>query len=363
MENRRSGFRRFGVGMAIYALVFLLIGAGGLYVFWQYLACYENSRPKLAVNAYMDALTPERICQESGEVIDRIDHNLESREACRAFLLSQLDGKLSYAKKSGECTDSRQVYTVRCGSQPVGQFSIVTTQPDRFGFTPWRLEEDAYDLSYLIGEPESLTVPDALEVWVNGTALDSGYITQDNIPYKELEGYAQEYDLPHQVTYTYGPFLGEPEVSIRDGAGQEVALTDETDRSPYFHNCTEEEGLELDAVTRRFIDRYVTFTGSANRASMANFYSLKTCVVPGGDLEDRMVNALDGLQYAQSYGDQLASLTTHHQVRLAEGRYLCDVSYELDTTGHNGTVRTQTNMQLVFVRAGAELLVERLTTY
>lgn len=362
-EKKRRGFRLFALGMAVYAAAFLLITAGGLYLFWQYIESFENSRAKHTVNAYMQALSAEHICDLSRDVIDSIDHNLESEQECRAFLVSELGMDFTCAKRNAECTDRRQVYSVRCGGQPVGQFSITTTQADRFGFTPWVLEDEAYDLSYMIGQAESITVPDVLCVCVNGKTLDSSYITEDQVPYEALECYAEAYELPHQVTYSYGPFLGELGVSVQDAEGNEVDLTEETDRSPYFHNCTPEETEELDAVTERFIRRYVAFTGCANRASMDNYYNLMRCMVPDSDFTDRMVNALDGLQYAQSKGDDIASLTTHHQVRLEEGRYVCDVSYELDTTGHNGVVRTQTNAKLMLVRSGSELLVETMEIY
>lgn len=362
-EKKRRGFRRFALGMAVYAGAFLLITAGGLYVFWQYIEGFENSRAKHAVNAYMEALSAGHICELSRDVIDSIDHNLESEQECRAFLMSELSTDFTCAKRNAECTDRRQVYTVRCGSQTIGQFSITTTQADRFGFTPWQLEDESYDLSYLIGQAESITVPDVLCVCVNGKTLDSSYITEDQVPYEALECYAKDYELPHQVKYAYGPFLGEVEVSVLDAQGNEVDLTEETDFSPYFQNCTPEESEELDAITERFIRRYVAFTGCANRASMDNYYNLMRCVVPDSDFTDRMVNALDGLQYAQSRGDYIASITTHHQVRLEEGRYVCDVSYELDTTGHNGVVRTQTNAKLMLVRSGSELLVETMAIY
>lgn len=362
-EQKSRKIKRLALAMGIYAAVFLLIVAGGLYLFWQYIESFENSRPKHTVQAYMDALSAQHICDLSRETVDRIDHNLESPQDCRAFLLSQLGEEFTCSKKGADCTASRQVYTLRSGSQKIGQFSITPAQIDRFGFTPWQLEAESFDLSYLIGEPASITVPDVLHVCVNGKPLDSSYITEDQIPYEALAIYADEYALPHQVTYSYGPFLGKLDVTLQDAEGNEVILTEETDLSPFFHNCTPEESEELYAVTERFIQRYVAFTGSANRASMANYYNLMACVVPNSDFTDRMVNALDGLQYAQSRGDDIASITTHHQVRLEEGRYLSDVSYELDTTGHNGVVRTQTNAKLMFVRTGSELLLETLTVY
>lgn len=361
--KKQHGFGHFVIGMVVYAVIFLAITAGGLYVFWQYMASFENSRPKLAVNAYMDALTAEHICDLSGEVIDSIDHNLESEEECRAYMLSELSDAFTCAKKSAECTEDRQVYMVRCGSETVGQFSIVMTDEDRFGFRPWKLEEDSFDLSYMIGQSAEVTVPDQLSVVVNGKKLDASYVTEDNIPYEELEEYAKDYKLPHRMTYSYGPFLGDLEMQVQDQSGREVVLTEETDYSQYFHNCSEEESQQLNELTEKFVRRYIAFTGCANRARIDNYNNLMYCVVPNSDLADRLLNAIAGLRYAQSKGDKVASITAHHQIRLEEGRYLCDVTYEVDTTGYNGVVRTTTNAKLMFVQTGSELLVEALIIY
>ena len=60
-QAQRSKPHSFLVGLLIYALVFLVVAGIGLVLLWNYIDAYEQSRPKLAIDAYMDALTVEHI--------------------------------------------------------------------------------------------------------------------------------------------------------------------------------------------------------------------------------------------------------------------------------------------------------------
>mgnify|MGYP007111732014 CR=1 FL=1 len=59
MSKIRKGASKFAIAMIIYAFVFLLLAGAGLSFFWDYMVAYEASRPKIAINAYMQGLTEE----------------------------------------------------------------------------------------------------------------------------------------------------------------------------------------------------------------------------------------------------------------------------------------------------------------
>ena len=86
MSEKRSK-RRFILGMVLYALIFMAIAAGGLYLLWQYMDAYEYSRPDSAMDRYMETLDEEHIKKLSADFISaEIDPNIPSRgeaEACR----------------------------------------------------------------------------------------------------------------------------------------------------------------------------------------------------------------------------------------------------------------------------------------
>ena len=365
MHNvKKTGNSRFFMGMLIYAVVFLAVLAAGLAIFWDYMKAYENSRPLVTVNDYMQNLTEEHICDLARDFIGQIDQNIQTQAQSRAYIMDAIDG-VTYAKKTKECTEKRQVFVLRTGTTVIGEFSIVAEEDGKYGFTPWHLEQESIDLSglNLFGAPCQVTVPSDHTVTVNGYVLNDAYITDDKIPYEPIADYYENYDLPHRVTYSVSPVFGEMDVVITDPAGNQVTFGDNTDWTPYFHNCTKEERAALDVFTENFVGQYVAFTGSNRNSRYVYYNRLKIHVVQDSDFARRLWEAIEGLEFGQSMSDKIVSITTHHQVRLEEGRYLCDITYEVDTTGNKGVVRTAINAKLMVIQTEDGLKVEAMSVY
>lgn len=363
-ENKRIGMSRFLMGMLVYALVFLAVLAAGLAIFWDYMKAYENSRPMVPVKEYMQSLTEERICDLGLDYIRQIDQNIQTEEQSRAIVMDAID-RVTYAKKAKASTETRQVFVLRTGGTVIGEFSIVAAGEGKYGFTPWCLEQESIDLSglNLLGEACQITVPSDHTVKVNGYTLDGSYVTEDKVPYDQIAEYYDDYELPYRLTYSVGPILGEIDVVITDPAGNQVTFDEHTDWTPYFNNCTEAEVSALDAFSEDFVARYVAFTGSNRNSRYVYYNRLLSCVVKDSDFANRLWEAIEGLEFGQSMGDKIVSIVTHHRIRLAEGRYLCDLTYEVDTTGGKGVVRTAINAKLIVVQTEAGLKVEAMTVY
>lgn len=363
-HKEKRPVNRFALGMVIYAAVFLLMLNFGLLKFWDYMDAYESSRPKQAVQAYMETLTPDRVADLSADLIDQVDHNIQTEAQCRQYIKDAV-GKITYAKKSTESTDTRQVFVVRSGSAVIGEFSIKALNPDKYGFTCWELEDESIDVRVLdlFGEPCSVTVPQDHTVAVNGYTLDSTYVTDAKIPYEPVAEFYDDYDLPYRVSYAVTPIMGQMDVVITDPEGNVVTFDESTDWTPYFHNCTEEEIKALDEFSKIFVERYVAFTGSRKTNRYANFNKLKSHIDADSELIARLRDAIEGLEFGQSQGDKVASLVANHQVRLDKTHYLCDITYEVDTTGRKGVVRTTTNAKLVVVQTDKGLKVKSMNIY
>lgn len=362
--NKNRKISRFALGMVIYALVFLTIAAAGLAFLWDYIEAYENSRPKIAINAYMENLTEAHICDLSQNLIDQVDHNIQTEEQCRTYILDAIDD-INYAKKSKECTDSRQVFVLRTGTTVIGEFSIVAHDEGKYGFKPWRFEQESFDVSTLnlFGSEYQTIVPFDHTVTVNGFALTDDYVTDEKIPYEEIEEFYDDYELPYRVAYSVAPIMGEMDVVITDPAGKEVTFDETTDWTTYFHNCTPEEAAELDEFTEKYVDLYVTFTGSRRSTRYTNHKRLMSLVVDGTDFAQRLFDAIEGLEFGQSQTNKIVSVTPNHQVRLEDGKYMCDFSYVVDVTGYNGVVRDYTDARIIVVRTDSGLKVESMNIY
>ena len=368
-KNQKKG-RGFAVFMVIYAVLALVGIYFGLRWFWGFMEAYEASRPHIPIDAYMESMSPEKVVDASTELMAQTDSNIQSPEAVRQYLLDSLTEPITYARKASDCTETRQVYVLRSGKQVIGSFAIVSGPEDVYGFNPWTLESESFDLGYLMGtEKLTVTVPEGLgiRVSVNGVVLDESYIVNtESSEFELLEDFYDKYDLPMftLVTYEAGPFLGElPELTVIDSQGNPFTYDDSFDPNSMIELKDAGQAAVLEDFIREFLDAYVIFAGCANDFRYANYGQVIQYVVPGSNLAKRMQEALDGLQYAQSNGDEVDSVVFHHMVELAPETYMCDVTYYVNTVGREGVVQTTTNVKMVLVRVDGKLLVETMIGY
>jgi len=351
----------FGWGMLIYAVVFLAATFFGLKWLWTFMEAYEASRPMNVLNTYMDTVTEEKILQECQELIDSVDHNIQSRESCEAVIRDAVSGGIGYARKTSECTETKQVYVLRAKGKVIGQFAMEVQSEDDFGFTKWALTEESYDLSFLMGTSVSAVAPDFYTVFVNGVALDDRYIVGDPVCYEPLEDFYEDYDLPTIVSYEAGPFLGQFDMVVTNPAGEVV--TEDPDPAVLDDNCTAEEITELKAFIDKFLKKYVDYMGSSNNQADLNYQNLMVYIVKDSEFADRMYGALYGQRATQSRGDTITEVNNHFYFKVDEGKYLCDVTYLVETIGKKGSVTTTNNVRILIVEQDGKLLVQSVRNY
>lgn len=349
--------------LLLYALIFSGVAYFGLKDFWNYIDAYEQSRSYHAVDAYMEKLTPDYVCEKSEELISQIDHHVQSEASCRQVIKDALSEGFTYFKKSSESTDEKIVYVLRSGKKVIGRFEIGQRGDAVHGFTPWEVISDSFDMSFLLADSISVTVPHNSFVYVNGNLLTQDYITEDNIPYTDIQEFYKDYSLPYMVTYEAGPFLTEATLSIKDTAGQELVLDENTDMNQFVDNCTGEEVQDLQTVVEGFVGSYVDFTSAKNNDSYGNFLKLSQYMVPNGALSSRMYNALDGLFWVSDRGAKVAGIDIHHFVNLGQDRYMCDVTYRVDTRTFSGEVQTTSNVKIIFLKTEDGLKAESMASY
>ena len=358
-KNRWLGFTIF---MLLYTLVFLGASAYGLDFLWGDMDAYEKARPHHALDAYMARLDADYVCSRSGDLIAGIDHNIQSEEECRQVIRDALSGGITCAKKVSECTDTKLVYVLRSGGKVIGEMEMTPQGETVHGYTPWAVAGDRFDMSFLTTGTVSATAPSDYPVYVNGKLLSEAYITQTGIQYPELADYYEKYTPPYMVSYEAGPCLGQIAIQVKDPQGNDVVIDENTDLSPFYENCTEEELTDLMDFLNAYIDRYVIFTStSSNR--QANYKNLVAYMVPDSTLAKRMSKALDGLQYANPYPDKLVSVTVNRCVNLGTGHYLCDITYLADVHGRQGVVSTTNNVKVIVLQTQDGLKAESMLSY
>lgn len=365
MNKRKNGIfsRPFLIGLIIYIVLFFLIAGVGLAVLWDFLGAYENSRPQTALDNYMEHLTVDHLFGLSQNYMPDFDQNLQNEAACREIIRNQLSDKFTYAKNVSKSTDGQWIYALRCGSKIVGEITLTHEEKSRYGFSDWKVSKETADFSWVKGEKQTITVPSEFSVSVNGILLDETYVTKDNVPYPEMKEFYKDYHLPHLTTYEVGPLLGEVDFEVKDRTGAAVVLGDSADLSEFLNNCTDEERNSLEQFLDTYIKLFVTYGGSNKNNVAANFNKLAQYMVKNGELANRFRSALSNYEYAQNKGNTVASMTINRMVNIGEDRYLCDVTYLVDTNGKNGVVRTTNNVKIIVVKQGGKLLAEAMTGY
>ena len=86
------------------------------------------------------------------------------------------------------------------------------------GFTPWAVDSDSFDFSYL---------------------LTAHYLTEAGIPYSNPEEYYDAYSLPTILSYTAGPYLGAITLEVTDTEGNPVQINGETGQNIFLDNCSQ----------------------------------------------------------------------------------------------------------------------------
>lgn len=355
--------RKFVGGLVIYAVVFLVVAGIGLGVFWKFIDAYEQSRPKNTLKAYMDQLTVDQMCDDSDVLYNSIDQNLQSREQFNQVIRDAVTEKLSYAKKSSESSEFRQVYVVRCGKDPIGKFTIEAGDEDTFGFRIWEVTEHSFDFTHLIGQSVSITVPSEYQVRVNGNPLDETYVTESEIPYSALEEFYEDYELPTMVTYTAENFLGDVVLEVVDVDGNPVEITAETDMNGLLPECSQEQLTQVEAFADQFVQLWMNFSGSRKGNATRNYYELKKILSSDGVLAERLRSAVEGLAFGQTNGIKVQDVLVNRCVPLDDGVIMCDMTYLVRTTGKKGPVDTSSNMKLILVTEEGAYKVKSMERY
>lgn len=362
MSKHRKHNLIFAICLMVYAVAFLIATAFGLDFLWGYMDAYERSRPNHAVDSYMDSLTAEYICDRAAEVFTKVDPLLQTEAECRQVMTDALSGKLTCVKNLGESTEDKTVYLVRCGSRIIGRFTIAPTEEIDHGYFRWSVISDSFDLSYLLTPGKTVTVPDYFTVNCNGVTLGDAHVAERDIQFSVLTHFYEDYRLPTLVTYQTGTTLGSVSVEILDASGNAVTVSEDTDYNKLLPSCSEETLAEVTKAVNGFVQKYVDFTSCTNDDIYGNYNRLVQHIVPGTGLAQRMKDAIAGLKWVTDRHAKVAEVRIDHCVDIGGGKFLCDVTYFVDTSNITGNVRAESHIQLVITETAKGLMAETMLT-
>lgn len=362
MAKRKRSNLIFTVCLLAYAVIFLIFTAIGLQHLWDYMEAYERSRPKHCIDSYMEQLTPEYICDRSSDLFSQVDASLQTEADCRRVIAEFLSGGVSCVKNLSASSDDMLVYHLTCGTTRIGEVTLVPAGEAVYGLSPWTVSGDSFDLSFLLTPGITITVPSDYPVYVNGILLSDVHAAESGIHYPLLEEFYDSYSLPTLVTYRTGTSLGPVTVSVTDPEGSAVSISGDTDWDSLLSGCPGDEAEQLRQITDAFIRDYVDFTSCTNNDTYTNYERLAEHMVPGGALAKRMYNAINGLYWVTDRGAQITAIDITACVSLGDGRYLCDVTYRVNTRDHSGSVQAESRVKIIFAETQSGLKAESMVS-
>ena len=351
-KKKKSGLFYF-----LFLLVYILIVLGVIAFFmtkvWGFAEEFEAARPAHTMDAYVEDLNQNLWNDQVAQTIADMPHEVQSDEECAQVVKNMLSAGISYARTTGSGDNSIN-YALRCGDKVIGKVTLIEdsslADQVKYDMLPWIVSSEEFDFTGLYSSVE-VTVPKSYTVMLNGIALGSEYIIEDDIQFDLLKDYYSSYPkLPVMVTYRFEHIIGELEPVILDDHGNEVLLDESRGQEQFLNNCSDAELAKLTDFTERFAERYQSYNaGIGDDPATVYVNRLAGYIMPGSDLEFRMKAAQDGLGWAHTNSINIEYTILNSAVSFGEGVYLCDYSSAFTTKGINGTQDFENNIKMIVI--------------
>ena len=355
-KNRRKS--RFGLGLLIYVLVFALLAAVALAFFRQYLVAYEESRVTTAVQNYLDHCKEGTLTYQWGAALGRLSANQEDEAANRNWA----QGKIRSAtlREQINSDSSEKTYGLYDESGICfSTFTLQQTEKDRWGFAGWKIVDERVNL-----EPYTtavtIEIPSNYSVEVGGRTLDSSCIAEKNIPFEVLAPLGDYLkDLPTKVRYQYGPVLDAGGVTVLDSNGQAVPEELQTEHH-YLDTANAADRARIQDFIERYLAVYLPFADDLEGRGMGYFDAVYQMIIHGGEIERRIRQAIDGLEYGNVQKLEILSVDMDSCTDLGGGRYFADFAYHIRTYGLHDPTEETYRMRLLVKEEVGTLFAEQM---
>ena len=350
MNKPKRGISRFGIFLAVYAAIALLMVVIALVMVWFYADAYELSQPKNAVEEYINGLNTDLWNDDVAAAISSMPHELQTDDECKEAVRALLSGGITYSSSIGSGNQDEFVYSLRCGNGTIGK---ITVAPDYekgklvFGMYEYRVVDEEYDFSGLYA-PVQITVPSSFTVKLNGIVLGGKYVA-DTIEYDVLKPYYGVFsDLPVKYTYRYDRAVGSPEFEVFDNEGNSFTVTGGTDEEELLQLKDEAKIERIEGFINKFNDRYRTFISGVSEDPYSSYQRLAPYLKTGTELQKRLESAIDGLTWGHTYSISVDSCDISSILSFGGGIYMCRFTTDFTTQSPAGTMQdTEEDMILI----------------
>ena len=216
VQGKKNGWPHFLLGWAV---VLLLLGVLGCFLFYQYLGIYEVTRPEGRMDELLELMTAEDWLNKAAGNLDFELSEFEDPEALyeeyRASLTT--DQTLSYRSEKGESDSDHAVFVVRCGPSNLCRVELVSGDTQLpFGRHNWKLGRvSTGDITTgLRSVTVQITAMAGQEILLNDKPVGEQYLTDKAVKIENLSSIESRMDtVPTLQRYEIGPVYGEIHVS------------------------------------------------------------------------------------------------------------------------------------------------------
>lgn len=229
---KRKKFPYFWIGLAIYTAILLILCRHFLIYTDEALIQYENSQPEAAMETYMNEFTDMAkngtLCKniEMPDVPNKFEAESSYRDLYEAILKNI--NNYTFSKDTESYLAQEPVYYILGDGEPIAKVTLsASNERTIFGILTI-MDWSAQTVTPVIKtelKNYTIQIPDTYTVTVNGTRLNSDYLTGTTVENPEFANVSLYVKMPFQVEYEVTGLLNEPDIRVFDEGGKEAAFT------------------------------------------------------------------------------------------------------------------------------------------
>ena len=336
-----SGFKKF---ILIYSALLLVVLIVGTIVFSSFLNSLEKSQPSNIAAQVAESLSSGKAASylESNE--DLINSFGDPSDMISQFAQNvQGVEQLSYIENSDYRADAPS-YNITSNGDTIAKITLEKTGSGSFGLSKWGIASiDIAD--YMDTQSFEFLAPLGTTITINGVELDEKYLTgKESIP-ENLSIAAKYVNIPSYLTYKVSGIPGNPQISAKDAAQNELALTSTADKYVAGTETTQEFIDSVDPLVNQTLEnwgRHFINMGDNLSAYMIEGSDWYTYIFGGPDMDPIMTSFYE---YESIADYEFTEKSTSNYIRYSDDCFSVDVHYKMRVDFNNDRM-SDDNQQL-----------------
>lgn len=344
-NKKIAGFPLF---IIIYTLTGLVAIALGLWWFYDFIKCYENSLPHHKIEAYISSADVNAFITSNSnlkvtefETVDMIATQLYSIDP---------NTELTYKRAGGEYTESAPVYIIKNNDISIAK---VTLKKDiktaKYNFPTWKIDNvESLLQSERLFDAE-IYVPNGVTPKINGIEVPQKYLTESDIELSDLKtAYKYLEGLPKLKKYRVTGLNLKPQVTAEKGLSE---LEAEVKGNAYYFRPADSQALkeEHSEMVLAMEKAYISYMIDEFDATAENFARLAKYLESGSKAYSMLGNLSVSWNRPYDAREDIL-LSAEHFTKYGSDCFACNMVFKIKLTSNNTVNEYKGNIRWTFVR-------------